>query len=435
MSDLTEANDEQLPDIVDESMEVEIEEPDGILQEMTEEQQQEAEEFAVRFIKSVLRLRGVRIDRAHFLKAELHKRGFAPEVIEQAIAGTPVSAGVTQAVLDEIASASIGFETRKSSAISFAAGVPGGLVMLASVPGDITQFYVHAFRVMQKLAYTYGWQSLLQETQDIDDETLGKLASLLGVMMGVGVASGAVTGFATNVARPAVQKQISRVALTKTTWYGPMKQVLRIVGVKVTKDSFAKSVTKAIPVVGGVVSGGMTWVVLDTQSKRLMRHLREIPPPNVDAAAYLAELRRLDEEDPARTKSVVDSMRGAVSGTAARFRPADTDEDEAQEESRVKAAMKGVAAKAKDAASSASDSLAGAAKRVREFDEEHSVSQSIRKTGGAAYASLQGAVSGTTRKLSPLFQRKKKGEDAPADAETDGELSEENAPGADAEEA
>lgn len=58
MSDLTEANDEQLPDIVDESMEVEIEEPDGILQEMTEEQQQEAEEFAVRFIKSVLRLRG-----------------------------------------------------------------------------------------------------------------------------------------------------------------------------------------------------------------------------------------------------------------------------------------------------------------------------------------------------------------------------------------
>ena len=68
--------------------------------------------------------------------------------------------------------------------------------MVGTIPGDITQFYVHAFRVMQKLAYVYGWQALLEDAKDVDDETLGKLASLLGVMMGVGAASGAVTAFA-----------------------------------------------------------------------------------------------------------------------------------------------------------------------------------------------------------------------------------------------
>src|SRR5690606_15682152 len=110
----------------------------------------------------------------------------------------------------------------------------------------------------------------------------------LGVMMGVGGASVAVSHFAVRVARPAIQKKIVSVALTKTAWYLPMKNILRVIGVQVTKQSFAKTVTKVVPVVGGVVSGSLTYVTLNIQSKRLMKHLREIPPPNVDAADYLA---------------------------------------------------------------------------------------------------------------------------------------------------
>ena len=65
-----------------------------------------------------------------------------------------------------------------------------------------------------------------------------------------------------------------------------MKQVLGLVGIKVTKDSFAKTVTKTVPLVGGVISGGMTLVSLRLQSERLHLHLRELPPPGMDAAAH-----------------------------------------------------------------------------------------------------------------------------------------------------
>ncbi|WP_051084625.1 hypothetical protein [Kribbella catacumbae] len=159
-------------------------------------------------------------------------------------------AGISPAVLDEIARSVIEFETRKSTALSFAAGLPGGFAMIGTVPADITQFYVHAFRVMQKIAYLYGWQSFLDDIDDLDDESLGILAAFLGIMMGVGGASVSVGLFATQVARPAVQKKIASVALTKTAWYVPMKQTLRVIGVHVTKQSFARTASNVVPVVG-----------------------------------------------------------------------------------------------------------------------------------------------------------------------------------------
>ena len=183
---------------------------------------------------------------------------------------------------------------------------------------------------MQKIAYIYGWQSFLNDIEDIDDETLGMLAAFLGVMMGVGGASASVGLFAVQVARPAVQKKIASVALTKTAWYLPMKQTLRIIGVQVTKQSFAKTVSKVVPVVGGVVSGGLTFVTLNTQSKRLMKHLRELPPPNVDAEAYLAAVKRADDMVPSRAaallaafEDVSSTIKGNASSAAGKLRSVD----------------------------------------------------------------------------------------------------------------
>ncbi len=107
---------------------------------------------------------------------------------------------------------------------------------------------------------------------------LGKLGTFLGVMMGVAGASTAVTGFANNIARPALQKQIANKALTKTAYYTPIKQILKRVGVEINKQIFAKTVTKVVPVIGGVVSGGLTYASLRTGSGRLMKHLKTLPP-------------------------------------------------------------------------------------------------------------------------------------------------------------
>ena len=223
----------------------------------------------------------------------MRKLGLDDDTITLALKTTPVQAGVSLAQLDRLAASTIAFETRKSAAISFATGLPGGFAMLATIPTDITQYYVHAFRVMQKLAYIYGWKDFLGDLDEIDDETIGKVTLFLGVMMGVGGASSSLTAFTTQIARPALQKQISKQALTKTAWYGPMKQILRVIGVNVTKNSFARTVTKAVPVVSGILSGGMTFMMLKNQAFRLQRHLRELPPPGVDAAQYLAALRKM----------------------------------------------------------------------------------------------------------------------------------------------
>ena len=148
--------------------------------------------------------------------------------------------------------------------------------MLATIPADVTQYYVHAFRVMQKLAYIYGWKDFLGDLNEIDDETLGKMSLFLGVMLGVSGAASSLTTFAKQVARPALQKQIAKQTLTKTAWYGPMKQVLKHVGIKISKDSFAKGVTRTVPVIGGVISGGMTLVALKSQSIQLRSEERRV---------------------------------------------------------------------------------------------------------------------------------------------------------------
>lgn len=297
----------------------------GSVQDVLDEQDRDLEKFAVEFLKKILKLRGVRIERDHFLKAELHRRGLSTAEIEGAVAATPVEAGVNLVVLDDIARSAIEFETRKSSAISFASGLPGGVAMFATVPADVTQFYVHAFRIMQKLAFVYGWHDFLKDVDDVDDETLGMLAAFLGVMMGVSGASTSVTKFATQVAAPAVQKKIANTALTKTAWYLPMKHTLKLVGVQVTKQSFAKSVAKVVPVVGGVVSGGLTFVTLRNQATRLMDHLREIPPPNVNAAQYRILVDMAEGKSDEGANRFGSAVGGVIAGAAARLRSGSRD--------------------------------------------------------------------------------------------------------------
>ena len=103
-------------------------------------------------------------------------------------------------------------------------------------------------------------------------------------MLGVAGASTALTGFANNVARPALQKQLAGKALTQTAYYPLVKQTLKRVGVQINKQIFARTVTKVVPLVGGVVSGSLTYASLRAGSGRLMGHLKTLPPAFPDPA-------------------------------------------------------------------------------------------------------------------------------------------------------
>ena len=274
------------------------------LRETIAQQDSEAEKYAIEFLKKVVRIRGVRITRDEFLRQELRKLHMSDEAIASAVDSNPVLAGVSLTDLDKLADGIISFETNKSAAMSFAAGIPGGFAMLGTVPADLMQYYVHAFRIMQKLAYLYGWRDLLAD---------GVLAMFFGVMLGVGGAAQSLTTFARSVAMPAFQKQVTKQALTKTSWYPVMKHCLRFIGINVTKKSFAQGVSKVIPVIGGIVSGGMTFVSLQSQSTRLKGHLRELPPPGVDAAVWKQSVSDATPAD--QGPGVLDSAQQALEST------------------------------------------------------------------------------------------------------------------------
>lgn len=254
--------------------------------ELTASQGSEAEQQAVEFLKKVVRVPGVRINRDDFLRHELRERGVPEEVIRRAIDTNPAFAGIPLAELDRLAEQVISYETNKSAAISFAAGIPGGFAMLGTIPADLTQYYVHAFRIVQKLAYLYGWRELLSAKEEVDDETIGTIAIFFGVMLDVEEAAMSLSSFASSTVMDTVKKQVTKHFLMKTSWYRAVKKTLQMIGVNLTKKAFAQGFSKVLPVIGGVVSSGLTFMSLQSQSSRLKNHLRELPPPGIDAEMW-----------------------------------------------------------------------------------------------------------------------------------------------------
>ena len=286
----------------------ELSDPDSVeegirdLKAEADRQEEEAQRYAIAFLKKVMRLKGVAIERDRFPRSEFRKRGVSEERVELAISASPAAAGVDSNLVDSIAVDVIDFETKKSTVLSFSAGLPGGLAMLGTIPADVTQYYVHAFRIMQKLAYLYGWQSFIDDCDEMDDETLAAFALLLAVMVGVSGANSALTAFSKTV-----QSNIANKALTQTSYYPIIKKVLAGIGVKITKSSFGDAVSKVVPVVGGLVSGGLTFVSLKGGSRRLAGELRSLPQATgpltaaaVDSFTDFAEMKGMMSDDDAQ---------------------------------------------------------------------------------------------------------------------------------------
>ena len=246
-------------------------------------QQSAPEQRALEFLAKVVRVPGVRVNRDEFLRQELRKLRMDDDAIARAIDSNPLLAGVALTEIDRLAEDAISYETNKSAAISFVAGIPGGFAMLGTIPADLMQYYAHALRIMQKLAYLYGWGELLPNDRDADDDTIGVLAVFFGVMLGVGGAAQSLTAFARVAAKTAYQNHATKRALMSITWYPVVKHSLRLIGINITKSTAAKGFSKIVPVIGGFVSSGLTFMALQSQSALLKGHLREIPPPGVDA--------------------------------------------------------------------------------------------------------------------------------------------------------
>lgn len=223
-------------------------------------------------LDAAAKLPGVRINRAAYLRAAL-KRQCSEEQIERAIAKSPAAAGISLKTITEAANTSIAYETSRVTGISTLAGIPGGFAMLGTVPTDMAQYIGHMLRIAQKLAYIYGWPDLFADDGDeIDEATEGILTLFVGVMVGVQLAQGGVSKVSTMIAAQVVKK-LPQQALTKGAIYPVVKKVAGFLGVSMTKKLFASGLAKAIPVVGAVLSGGLTLGTFLPMSKKLQKHL------------------------------------------------------------------------------------------------------------------------------------------------------------------
>ena len=218
---------------------------------------------------------GVKIDRKDFLKREL-TRYYPENIIDKAISETPAKAGIKSEDLDKICDEVIKKERNIVSGISFAFGVPGGAAMLATLPADIAQYYGCMLRVMQEELYLYGFPQINVDSNGsvLDSETINLITICLGTMYGVAGASNALKTVARALSK-GVEKKLVGMALTKGTIYPIVKKTASWFGVRMTKQIFAGAVGKAIPLVGGVVGGGITYASFKPCCDRLKASLKE----------------------------------------------------------------------------------------------------------------------------------------------------------------
>ena len=213
----------------------------------------------------------VRIERDKFLQKELIKY-CSNDQVKDAIEYNPAHAGIEINLINKIAKNCINFETNKVSALSFAAGVPGGFAMIGSVPADAAQYFSHILRILQKLIYLYGWEELFDDNGDMDDETTNMLTLFVGVMFSVSGAAATITKISESAAQNA-SKELAMKALTKGVLYPIVKKIAKSLGIVMTKEIFAEGVSKIVPIIGGVLSGGLTYITYKPMAHRLKKHL------------------------------------------------------------------------------------------------------------------------------------------------------------------
>lgn len=167
-------------------------------------------------IYKAIQIPGVKVDRNKFL-AEIFSSKV--DLLENIINNGPIGGGITREEINNIANRLIMKRTSQSSIASFAAGIPGGLAMAATIPADILQFFGMSLRLAQELSYLYGADDLWENGKVDDEKVKNQLILYCGVMFGV---SGAVSG-----------------------------------------------VSKAIPVIGGVISGTINFASMMPMARKL----------------------------------------------------------------------------------------------------------------------------------------------------------------------
>ena len=292
------------------------------------EKNQEKKYAIESIIVSAVQIPGVKVNRNKFLAEVFANEGVN---IQEVLEVGPIEAKLSQERLRSISSKLILKRTSQSSIASFAAGIPGGLAMAATIPADVLQFFGMSLRLAQELSYIYGAQDLWHDGQIDDERVKNQLLLYCGVMFGV---SGAVSGvrvLSTQIAKTTLRK-LPQKALTKTFWYPILKKISMAIGLKITKSTVAQGFSKAIPVLGGVISGGLNFASMMPMAKRLQTALdsASFEYTDEDLQKDLLEIEAISESASSDTEDKNDDkkVKRNLSGLFAKKKTSNIEEKE-----------------------------------------------------------------------------------------------------------
>ena len=225
-------------------------------------------------LATAMKMPGVKINREDFLRKEL-KKYCDERTIDMAIQYNPAKAGISKNIINKVSETVIDYETNKVSLLSVAASLPSSISFAAAggaAVADITSYFAFIIRVVQELAYLYGFEEFEFHEDNVDSETMNLVLIFLGTMFGVQGASSVLGKLANSIAKQ-ISKNLARQALTKGTIYPIVKQVAKTVGIRMTKQIFADSLASAVPVIGSLASGGLTYVMFRPRCMKLRQNL------------------------------------------------------------------------------------------------------------------------------------------------------------------
>lgn len=245
---------------------------------------------ALNVINESLKLPFIKVNRSDFLtKTFSNKIDDMPKLFKEG-----PQAFFSKEELDRIASKVINSNVLKSSSISFLSGLPGGVAIPATITADVVQFYGYSLKLAQEISYVYGYQNIWANQDELTEDAKNTLILYLGIMLGVTSAGSTIRILSNKLALQAL-KQLPNKTLTKHLYFTILKKVLAIFGTKLTKATFAKGVSKVIPVVGGVLSGSVNYLSLKPMANKLKDELSK--SVNYTQQDFEQDIKILNEED------------------------------------------------------------------------------------------------------------------------------------------
>jgi len=217
-----------------------------------------------KLLGAILEIPGAKVNWTKFLESELRQycdESTFNDVLDGSIASYEA---ISKTLLEKIANQRIKYNKNRASASSFIMGLPGGIAIAATLPADIVQYYYFLFKTAQELAYLYGFPDFCDADGELTERSLNTLTILIGVM-------------SNDTTMTAGLKFLSKQffdQMPKAVLYDIAREAAKTLGVRISQRSFARSITKFVPVLAGIGSGVITWSSFMSAANRLKKRLQ-----------------------------------------------------------------------------------------------------------------------------------------------------------------